>query len=698
MLRSKFIISSKTTKFVVVYYSLAHSCGDQDWVLDPKVIEELTALFETNDTATSAIAYKKLFEEKLRVALNDTNEASKTAHIEDLISVVNSCVHEHVPKNIKAKVIQTKTPNGKGIEAVRLLKNSTNLIYEKLGTVIVVVIDSYVCATCKSVNYATEENETIATECCSNSMFNTGPVILVTSKDNMKAASEMSQADGIFKSSTVHVDHQPGRCKTMDTLNVAFYDHTLHEMASLFMTHTTGENQFNIFFEFKLFEITLEKFLGIQFKFDPFGFTSDNAGGITSGIRLFFGPDKPHRTCRFHIIYCGYQHCGNAIGSKHDQIVFLRYLFSLIDASTATLFVKLAEDFYKWIFELPSRQKQLEKWWDFWFGCRAMWSSAFANQSLSEVSLVEALQSKYSKKNNMKNLALYQSVVYTMSDNVKYSKRLVELGKGKYVGQGPSSSVLESREMFKEMERVKTIPLTGEDFEVIFKNLGLPYQKTVDIQDKDKCDDVVYSSPLAKEKSERYKVAANFSPSPISKHTFKKIPPPKATKALKNKKVVKQVVKQVAKKVAKKVARKPGRPRNSKTKTYLSRFSNSEEPNPFIDSSSASSCEDDETQLLENYNPKDDTKIDEIIFKIPNAAAAPSATGGSDETELLENYIPLDETQFNEIIFNRLNAISSPSATSDGIWHEQASIINRNSSIGDGTSGIRIASDAGVVS
>ena len=184
----------------------------------------------------------------------------------------------------------------------------------------------------------------------------------------------------------------------MDTMHVAFYDHTLHEMASLFMTHSNGENQFNVYAEFKLFETVIQKFAGSEFKFDPFGFTSDNAGGITSGIRMFFGPSKPHRTCKFHIIYCAYQHCGNSVGSKEDQILFLRYIFSLIDASTATLFVKLAEDFFKWISALPSRKKQLEHWWQFWFGCRAMWSSAFANQSLSEVSLVEALQSKYSKK------------------------------------------------------------------------------------------------------------------------------------------------------------------------------------------------------------------------------------------------------------------------------------------------------------
>ena len=107
------------------------------------------------------------------MALNANTEASKAAHIEDLICVVNSCAHEYVPKNIKVKVIKSKTPAGKGIEAVKLLKESTGLIYNKLGIVIVVVIDSYVCATCKCVNYAKDESEEITTECCNNAMVNT---------------------------------------------------------------------------------------------------------------------------------------------------------------------------------------------------------------------------------------------------------------------------------------------------------------------------------------------------------------------------------------------------------------------------------------------------------------------------------------------------------------------------------------------
>ena len=101
-----------------------------------------------------------------------------------------------------------------------------------------------------------------------------------------------------------------------------------------------------------------------------------------------------------------------------------------------------------------------------------MWSSAFTNQTLTEVSLVECLQSKYSKKNNLKKLPLYQSVVFAMSDLTKYSARLSELGKGKYIGQGPSKTTLDERDTIRQLEKVKNVPLTDDDLRIFSRNWG----------------------------------------------------------------------------------------------------------------------------------------------------------------------------------------------------------------------------------
>ena len=49
-----------------------------------------------------------------------------------LISLVNSCAQDHVVKNVKSKVLKVKTPLGIGIEAVKVLNDSSSLIHDKL--------------------------------------------------------------------------------------------------------------------------------------------------------------------------------------------------------------------------------------------------------------------------------------------------------------------------------------------------------------------------------------------------------------------------------------------------------------------------------------------------------------------------------------------------------------------------------------
>jgi hypothetical protein len=111
-------------------------------------------------------------------------------------------------------------------------------------------------------------------------MLQLGPSVIVSSKEQMKLALDMSRPGGIFSKSTAFVDHQPGRCEPMNTFNVAMYDHTLKEMTSVFMSHCMSEEQHSVYFQFKLFEDLLKRFYGTEAKFDPFGFCSDQGGGL----------------------------------------------------------------------------------------------------------------------------------------------------------------------------------------------------------------------------------------------------------------------------------------------------------------------------------------------------------------------------------------------------------------------------------
>ena len=113
---------AKESNYCVVYYQNSHSCGKQDWVLDPKVLEDLGNLFKTNSSLSSAAAFNSLLNEKFNAIMKEENATTRRAHFEDLIAVVNSCTFDHVPKNIKANIIKAKTPDGSGIKAIMKLK------------------------------------------------------------------------------------------------------------------------------------------------------------------------------------------------------------------------------------------------------------------------------------------------------------------------------------------------------------------------------------------------------------------------------------------------------------------------------------------------------------------------------------------------------------------------------------------------
>ena len=598
--------NSKEANFIVAYYQNSHSCGQQDWVLDPSVIDDLSNLFKTNTSMTSAAAYSNLLNEKFNCILKEENAEARRGHIEDLLAVVNAATFDYVPKNIKTKVIKSKAPHGSGIDAVVKLRDKVTDAFDTLGIVIEVVIDSYMCENkeCLKVTYSTSENDDLLTECCGKPMLQLGPTVLVTSKEQMKLALEMSRPDGIFRKSTAFVDHQPGRCEPMNTFNCAMYDHTLKEMTSIFMSHCMSEEQHSVYFQFKLFNDQLEKHFGDEAKFDPFGFCSDQGGGLICGLQLFYGPDKPHRSCRFHFIYSAYQFCGDSIGDHQNKVVFLKFIYALIDASTAILFKQVAEEFWNWIIKLDSREKQLSNWWSWWFNCRTRWSNAFTNSVLTEVNLVEGLHAKYSKKNGLKNMSLLQSTISGVGDCLKYSNRLFALASGKYQGKGPSKEILESRELEKEMNKVKKVPLTADGLANIFQLLGLPSPDRNDsLEDvaktpqKDRSLPKAFiSSPLVKENSERGRVLNSFTPSPISKSTYHKRKVKFATNA-----------------------RKPGRPKGSKSKKYISQWSKEIEDIYEEDSDEDISDDngDDVTEvMIGSFHNMDDSTTDEVVFDI----------------------------------------------------------------------------------
>ena len=557
----------------MVYYEANHTCGDQDWLLCPEVLDDLTKLFEDNSKLSGGNAFRLLFERKLRKIKTNAPSEVRRQQIADLLNVVKACVHDYVPNNIRSAVRKSKCPKGMGIEAVVELQNILKDYYEDIGIILEVAIDTFICARCGHIEYSYVNDEEIDTNCkeCKIEMEGRGPMIMLTSKEQIKLAWEMTKKDGVYALATAFLDHQPGRTVHLTTLNCAVYDWNVQEMASLFVAHTKGEDKLSVRFSLEYFDLIIQKYLGDEKYFHPFGFTTDNAGGLICGIKEKFGENIPIRTCKFHFIFSAYQKCGDFIGTRSDKIIFLRFVFSLVDATNASQFYEYCEKFQKWMKEKKSRANGLSNWFDFWHNSRALWSSAFADLNLAKTNLVEGLQSKYSKKNGMKNLPLDQSVIYGISDAMLYQTRLVESSKGKYKGHGPDRVVVESRQMHEELRRVKETAFTYEDLQEIFVILGLPKDG---LRDKDNHEeekdteetnsavntsllsnkrkmDALMSSPILNENEKRRKVLTENLVSENSPHSFKdKKTPTKANI---------------------KPLRKSGRPKGTKRKVHFSR-------------------------------------------------------------------------------------------------------------------------------
>ena len=140
-------------------------------------------------------------------------------------------------------------------------------------------------------------------ESCGNEMVGKGPLILLTSNEQLKNAYDMTQVQGVFNKSTAFCDHQTSRAEAMTTFNVAFYDWQVRQMSMLFMVHCQSEDQLAVFAAFSLFQEMLKDYLGNDKIFKPYGFCTDNAGGILCGLKLFFGDSLIVRTCKFHFQY-----------------------------------------------------------------------------------------------------------------------------------------------------------------------------------------------------------------------------------------------------------------------------------------------------------------------------------------------------------------------------------------------------------
>ena len=473
----KYVMSSSASKFVCLYYEAEHSCGEPGQCIDSSLIDELEEMFKSNLGLTSNQAFRVLWAK--RVA-----EGASQKTLTDLVAIF---AKPSISNNLKANVKRSLYPLGVGLEAVEKLKVDMEQ-YPDLGVIIDIVYDSYVCANCNlytmqrtlSKHGGTTNNVVIDRICkkCTFQMKQTGAFVFITTKTILSTVKELSKG-GVFENSTIFVDHQNGRLADWNTFGCFFYDHQLQELANIMTVHCLYEDELSVWLAFMTLDKHLEK--NNLPKFDPFGFTTDNAGGLLCGIRRKFGSNIPIRTCKFHYLNNVWQICSRAIGTRQEQGLFLRYCHSLLKAGSAGVYHSIYDEFIKWIKLSSQREAALSGFIAFWHNSRSRWSDAYVNTKLTGCNLSEAIQSKYSKSNKSKNQSLISGVQSELGEAHRYQLRLSQLIRGEYKGQGPSRKQLDEKEALEELERLENIGYEAKDLNRIFRKMGLPMPENLPV-------------------------------------------------------------------------------------------------------------------------------------------------------------------------------------------------------------------------
>ena len=110
----------------------------------------------------------------------------------------------------------------------------------ELELVLRVFTDSYICENCDEYSLATVMDHTLETHCenCQIDKQHTGPIILLTSLDQIRTAQQMTIEDGAFKYSTLFLDHQNNRIVNFNTFNAFFYETSMFNQFQVFSPFT----------------------------------------------------------------------------------------------------------------------------------------------------------------------------------------------------------------------------------------------------------------------------------------------------------------------------------------------------------------------------------------------------------------------------------------------------------------------------
>ena len=305
---------------------------------------------------------------------------------------------------------------------------------------------------------------------CKGSTFDTGEFIFLSSSASLKTMLEMNEGNTMYGRSC-HVDHQPGRTRQFTTFEAVTFDPDACCVATLFTVHMLRETELHVSAAFTHLQNLLKIHCSEDATFDPHGFVSDEAGSLIGGIKQIF-PQSSVTTDSFHYRQNVMQLVSDAVGSRDDNIRFVKMAVALQEAATPSVYEATLTKFNQWVNQLPSRKNKISpyiKWWNF---RRSHWSTAFKNNDVDSHSLAEAGNSSMGRKNIMKNSAIDRCIRWEMNVYMKYHMKLEGLVKGTFQGgRGPSRAALNKREMDAIHRRIESTPLDGQELNAIVNEL-----------------------------------------------------------------------------------------------------------------------------------------------------------------------------------------------------------------------------------
>ena len=277
-------------------------------------------------------------------------------------------------------------------------------------------------------------------------------IVFKTSRRRLEFALNMAQdGDHFLSQEFCFFDGKVKRVRNFTSLTASVYHPLLRKQKILATMECKGENADTVVQFWTYFNDALSEYAGRQVIFNPIGWSADNGGAITSGIKEVFGVSGLSRlkTCEFHF-RDSVNKRANAMSSQEAKATFKSLAAELLKSITVAGYHQSKENLDAFIEMSPSRM-QLSNWLSWWHNRRFFIFRAFAPDG-PRMNQAEVVHASWVNSSSS-NLTLLRAAREDVKENelleAEYSLYLKGACKE---GTGPSYSHLKMRSEARDLE------------------------------------------------------------------------------------------------------------------------------------------------------------------------------------------------------------------------------------------------------